>query len=123
MNQPGREVVLHFRSGQTLHSELAAAVNEGDSSLYVQARVGVREVPIDELKAVFFLRRAEDPELPGEGLSQLAVEFVDGEIIRGTATQSAPALASFFLRPLERSKNVAILVVSSAVVSIDVEKL
>lgn len=83
-----------------------------------------REVSFAELKALFFLR---DPEIespretpPG---STLAVEFADGELIRGITGEYNPTESGFYLYPHDRSKNDRIFVVNSAVVSIDVEKL
>ena len=83
-----------------------------------------RDVAFSELKALFFLR---DPELetphevpPG---STLAVEFADGELIRGITGEYNPTASGFYLYPHDRSKNDRVFVVNSAVVSIDVEKL
>jgi hypothetical protein len=54
--------------------------------------------------------------------SLIAVEFADGEVIRGTATYN-PEASGFFLFPLDRSKNERIFVVRDAIASIEVEKL
>ena len=80
------------------------------------------EVPFGSLKAVFF--PTTDPDAtpaPADG-SQLAVEFSDGEIIRGIAHYN-PERNGFFLYPLDRSKNDRIFIVNSAIMSIEVEKL
>jgi hypothetical protein len=50
---------------------------------------------------------------------QIAVEFNDGEVIRGVAHYN-PERNGFFLFPEDRSKNDRIFVVNSAIVSIDV---
>ena len=80
------------------------------------------EVPFADLKAVFFPRTAADDALePASGM-QIAIEFNDGEVIRGTAHYN-PERNGFFLFPADRSKNDRIFVVNSAIVSIEVEKL
>lgn len=84
---------------------------------------GVQEqVTFQEIKAVFFPRpSAEAPLEPATG-STIAVEFADGEVIRGNAHYN-PERNGFFLFPLDRSKNDRIYVVNSAIVSIEVERL
>ena len=80
------------------------------------------EVPFAELKAVFFPQSSPDEALePASGM-RIAVEFNDGEVIRGTAHYN-PERNGFFLFPDDRSKNDRIFVVNSAIVSIEVEKL
>ncbi len=83
----------------------------------------IAEVPFAQLKAVFFPNPGE-PGHPVEAPSgsALAVEFSDGEVIRGTA-QYNPERNGFFLFPSDRSKNDRIFVVNSAIVSIEVERL
>ena len=53
---------------------------------------------------------------------RIAVEFNDGEVIRGAAHYN-PERNGFFLYPDDRTKNDRIFVVNSAIVSIEVEKL
>jgi hypothetical protein len=53
---------------------------------------------------------------------RIAVEFQDGEVIRGAAHYN-PERNGFYLFPDDRSKNDRIFVVNSAIVSIEVEKL
>jgi hypothetical protein len=71
------------------------------------------------LKAVFFPKAHEDEELEVAAGLQIAIEFNDGEVIRGTAHYN-PERNGFFLFPLDRSKNDRIFVVNSAIVSIEV---
>lgn len=124
MTEPGTTAVLHFRTRQTLHCELDKAVLEGDTTICVRTEEEAREVDVNDLKAIFFLRSAAaDPPEFDQSWSKLAVEFADGETIRGAAAPYAMSLPTFFLFPIERSKNERVLVVSSAVVSIDAEKL
>ena len=82
---------------------------------------GSAEVPFSELKAIFFPQASPDALEPATGM-QIAVEFNDGEVIRGTA-QYNPERNGFFLFPADRTKNDRIFVVNSAIVSIEVEKM
>lgn len=77
------------------------------------------EVPYTQLKAVFFPAVAEPSQPSG---SAIAVEFIDGEVIRGVAHYN-PERNGFFLFPSDRSKNDRIFVVNSAIASIEVERL
>ena len=113
-------VVLHFRDGRT---EREASTPEIDLDGQCVIAGGL-EVPFDELKAVFFRREpgSADLQKPAGG-SLVSVEFADGEVIRGVAHDYKPVAAGFFLVPLEESRLERVFVVSSAVVSIEVEKL
>ncbi|MEO8379975.1 MAG: hypothetical protein ABI779_09970 [Acidobacteriota bacterium] len=80
------------------------------------------EVPFTELKAVFFPQLGPEAVIePATGM-RIAVEFNDGEVIRGLAHYN-PERNGFFLYPDDRTKNDRIFVVNSAIVSIEVEKL
>ena len=116
-------VVLRYRDGRTERAELEPIdptremlVTRGDDGEPV-------EVPFVDLKAVFFPRTAPDDGSlePASGM-RIAVEFNDGEVIRGSAHYN-PERNGFFLFPDDRSKNDRIFVVNSAIVSIEVEKL
>jgi hypothetical protein len=124
-NDSFRPAVLRYRNGQAEQCDASDAVG-GETTEIVVRREGTTElVPLSLLKAVFFLRSrpldTEDEE-PQAG-SSLAVEFADGETIRGMAPGYNPAATGFFLVPDDRSKIELIFVISSAIVSIDVEKL
>jgi hypothetical protein len=80
------------------------------------------DVPFSSVKAVFFPRPASSETVDEATGSTLAVEFSDGEVIRGVAHYN-PERKGFFLYPADRSKNDRIFVVSSAIVSIEVERL
>lgn len=115
------EGVLRYRDGKTERVK----INETDTDREV-LRVArddgdIAEVPFTSLKAVFFPNRSDAHQYP-EHASTIAVEFADGEVIRGTA-QYNPERNGFFLYPLDRSKNDRVFVVNSAIVSIEVEKL
>lgn len=115
-------VVLRYRDGRTERAALDP-IDATREVLTVRRDDGQSaEVPFSALKAVFFPRLsiADEPG-PASG-SQIAVEFNDGEVIRGQA-QYNPERNGFFLYPADRSKNDRIFVVNSAIVSIEVEKL
>ena len=115
-------VVLRYRDGRTERVVLdpidpsrevvTAQRDEGESV----------EVPFSALKAVFFPHPGPEhvPE-PASGM-QIAVEFNDGEVIRGRAHYN-PERNGFFLFPADRNRIDRIFVVNSAIVSIEVEKL
>lgn len=116
------KVVLRYRDGRTERVTLDP-IDATREMLRVRRDDGeAAEVPFSALKAVFF------PRLPVEGApepasgSQIAVEFNDGEVIRGQAHYN-PERNGFFLFPADRTKNDRIFVVNSAIVSIEVEKL
>ena len=118
---PGSQVVLRYRDGSTRRATLVNADVDREV-LQVEENGSAVEVPFGTLKAVFFPQTDPDGEPePADG-SQLAVEFADGEIIRGVAHYN-PERNGFFLFPLDRRKNDRIFVVNSAIMSIEVEKL
>ena len=113
------KVILRFRDGRTerVHLEPIDATREVLTFRHDDGTTG--EVPFSELKAVFIPRTASEEELePPHGL-QIAVEFNDGEVIRGQALYN-PERNGFFLFPHDRSKNDRIFVVNSAITSIEV---
>jgi len=115
------QVVLRYRDGRTERATLAAV--DPDRELFAVDRDGERdEVPFSEMKAVFFPRTAPEELLEPASGSTIAVEFADGEVIRGVAHYN-PERNGFYLYPTDRSKNERIFVVRSAIVSIEVEKL
>jgi hypothetical protein len=113
-------VVLRYRDGRTERASLVET--DIDSQVVRVTREGgaAEDVPFSTLKAIFFPRSASELEEPAG--STIAVEFADGETIRGVA-QYNPERNGFFLFPLDRSKNDRIFVVNAAIVSIEVEKL
>jgi uncharacterized protein DUF6982 len=118
---PGSSVVLRYRDGKTRRAKLVNADIDREV-LKIDENGAPDEVPFGSLKAVFFPQpEPEKQPDPAQG-SQLAVEFADGEVIRGVA-QYNPERNGFFLYPLDRSKNDRIFVVNSAIASIEVEKL
>lgn len=119
-------VILRFRDGRTDHRSMAPRFDlENETVHLLQGDKSVEQIPFSDLKAVFFPRNTSttdfnEPEPQG---SVIAVEFADGEVIRGCAPEYSPQRNGFFLYPLERSKNEKVFVVNSAIVSIDVEKI
>jgi hypothetical protein len=121
--QDDGKVILRFRDGRTERAvvavidavqEILNVTHEHDSE--------TQQVPFSALKAVFFPRTVPVEQLEEPHGSLIAVEFADGEVIRGLASYN-PAASGFFLFPLDRSKNERIFVVRSAIASIEVEKL
>jgi hypothetical protein len=112
-------VVLRYRDGRT---ERALIANIDPARRLVEATrdEGNTEVPFSDLKAVFFPRLL--PDVAPAGGSTIAVEFADGEVIRGLAS-NPPQPTGFSLYPLHSTKHDRIFVVTSAIVSIEVEKL
>jgi hypothetical protein len=114
-------VVLRYRDGRT--ERVSLVETDIDSQIVRVTRDGgVEDVPFSALKAIFFPRHSPDSALEEPAGSTIAVEFADGETIRGVA-QYNPERNGFFLFPLDRSKNDRIFVVNAAIVSIEVEKL
>jgi len=115
------QVVLRYRDGRTERATLAAV--DPDRELLTVERDGERDdVPFSEIKAVFYPRTGPEEQLEPASGSTIAVEFADGEVIRGVAHYN-PERNGFFLYPYDRSRNERIFVVRSAIVSIEVEKL
>jgi len=115
------QVVLRYRDGSTQRATLVQTDIEREV-FNIEENGTSTEVPFRNLKAVFFPQTDPDKSLEPAAGSQLAVEFADGEIIRGVAHYN-PERNGFFLFPLDRSKNDKVFVVNSAIMSIEVEKL
>ena len=116
------KVVLRYRDGRTERAVLEP-IDPAREMLTVRRDDGeTAEVPFADLKAVFFPKAPSDEALePATGM-EIAIEFNDGEVMRGTAHYN-PERNGFFLFPADRSKNDRIFVVNSAIVSIEVEKM
>lgn len=115
------KVVLRYRDGRTERVSLAPMDLSRQWFTVTRENGETAEIPYSELKAVFFPQVApEEVEQPSG--STIAVEFTDGEVIRGVANYN-PERNGFFLFPLDRSKNDRIFVVNSAIASIEVERL
>jgi hypothetical protein len=116
------QVVLRYRDGRT-ERVMLAPIDATREVLIVSRDDQPAEVPFSQLKAVFFPQTEPNgPRSTTANASTIAVEFNDGEIIRGLANYN-PERNGFFLYPHDRSKNDRIFVVNSAIVAIEVEKL
>jgi len=115
------QVVLRYRDGTTRRAALLQT--DTDREVFrIEENGSASEVPFGSLKAVFYPTIDPDKHSDAPAGSQLAVEFADGEVIRGIAHYN-PERNGFFLYPLDRSKNDRVFVVNSAIASIEVEKL
>jgi len=112
------KVVLRYRDGRTERAMLEPIDPSREVLTVRRDEGGTDEVAFSELKAVFFPQAREAELEPATGL-QIAIEFNDGEVIRGTAHYN-PERNGFFLFPTDRTKNDRIFVVNSAIVSIEV---
>lgn len=115
------KAVLRYRDGRTERVDLAPIDPSREVFIVKREDGKAAEVPFAELKAVFFPKQENVPPSESDG-STIAVEFSDGEVIRGLAHYN-PERNGFFLFPLDRSKNDRVFVVNSAIVSIEVERL
>ena len=115
------KAVLRYRDGRTERVDLAPIEHDRQVFSVTRDDGSTGEVPYTDLKAVFFPHRDGAPPEQVAG-STIAVEFSDGEVIRGIANYN-PERNGFFLYPLDRSKNDRVFVVNSAIVSIEVERL
>jgi hypothetical protein len=116
------KVVVRYRDGRTERVALAPIDAAHEAFSVTRDDGESADVPFSSVKAVFFPRLATDDALEEATGSTLAIEFADGEVIRGIAHYN-PERKGFFLYPTDRSKNERIFVVSSAIVSIEVERL
>src|SRR5688572_58083 len=122
MDNNSHQVVLRYRDGRTDRVGLDP-IDATREVLTVHRDNGERaDIPFGDLKAVFFPRLLPDEQLEPAHGSTLAIEFTDGEVIRGIAHYN-PERNGFYLFPLDRSKNDRIFVVNSAIMSIEVERL
>jgi hypothetical protein len=122
MTTTADNVVLRYRDGRTERAGMAPIDPARQSFTVTRENGQTAEVPYGELKAVFFPQTVPEAQIEQATGSTIAVEFSDGEVIRGIA-QYNPERNGFFLYPLDRSKNDRIYVVNSAIVSIEVERL
>jgi len=125
-------VVVRFRDGRLLkcHANKQFSVSIRAVQLINQGKV--ESVPLDDLKAVFFVR---DLEGSGRGFEQnletnqspragrlLKVTFFDGETIRGRSLTHGLDGPGFFLYPLDpESNNERVFVVRQATREVVIE--
>lgn len=81
-----------------------------------------RTVELANLKAIFLLRPWESgASLASPEGVRVTIEFFDGEQVRGLASGWGPGNGSFILIPEDQSRIEAIVVVSAALSSVEVE--
>ena len=124
-------VVLRYRDGRTERCSLEQFSPRAASIDVTTCDGDVRKVPVDELKAVFFVkdpkrRNAEmelgvtSSDIPKGAMTR--VEFFDGEIIRGWVQHYAMGNSGFFLYPTAvESNNERVFVVARALNTVDIE--
>lgn len=116
--------LFRFRDGRvvsgTLLDELPLAPDAGALRASFPGEESPLEIPLTELKAVFILRPAEIADAGGEPVN-LAVDFADGETLRGTTRGWLPGHPSFLLVPEDATKIEAVLVIAAALVGVEVE--
>ena len=125
-------LVLHFRDGHTERCTLSSDFSPSQPVLVVEDADGtVRDVDVDDLKAVFFLkerRRLQADMHLGSSSGEptlganAKIEFFDGEIIQGLVQHYSVANRGFFLYPTApESNNERVFVVASALTMVDIE--
>lgn len=109
--------VIRYRDGRTERTPSPIEVDIGAETVRIEQ--DQLDIPFEALKAIFFLGEGE----PEESLSgtALLVTFEDQEQLRGVAPEYNPAAAGFLMYPVEGDRIRMILVITSAVDSIEVE--
>ena len=93
--------IIHYRDGNTARFEDEPQVDSQNRLV----RVSGEEISFDELKAIFFVEPGDEEDVdPNQRLSLMAVEFQDGEVIRGRAHYN-PASPGFLLFPQDSERS------------------
>src|SRR4051794_22010828 len=95
-------VVLRYRDGRTERAMLDPIDPSVEMLTVRRDGEDVAEVPFTALKAVFFPRLVDEESLESASGMRIAVEFQDGEVIRGAAHYN-PERNGFYLFPDDRS--------------------
>ncbi len=126
-------LVLRYRDGHAVRCTLQGEFTPKDDDVIEVSTVEGDdiEVPLSELKAVFFLkdprRRGVEMELgqpsqPPPGTAPARVEFFDGEIVHGRVQNYSVANRGFFLYPTSmESNNERIFVMAAALSTLAIE--
>lgn len=139
---PDEKVVLHLREGSLLKGTLTRFSIDGDTlSLLPDGEGGrTRDVPIDSLKSIFYVKSLGGNKeyrekkhfglMPSKG-RKVIVKFADGELMTGFVEKDVPWQKGFFLSTLDpdqkgfylypsdpESNNVKIFIVASSVVEV-----
>ena len=105
-------VVLRYRDGRTERATLIETDVDRQIVRVLRDDGEKDEVPFSTLKALFFPRNAPEESLEPPAGSTIAVEFADGEVIRGVA-QYNPERNGDFPFPPDRTKHKRIFVWNS----------
>jgi hypothetical protein len=122
------KVVARFKNGMMLKG-VTTDFNPEKPVFHIQIKTGdkieLREVRLDLLKAVFFVKdyagKKEHQEKktfdgPTSGGIKIKVFFIDGEMLVGTTNGYKPDKIGFWLFPVDReSNNLRIFVINSAI--------
>ena len=132
MNEPAKlpyeltvPVVLRYRDGRMLKCRARKQFSISLRTVQIINGEKVESVPLEELKAVFFVKSLEG--LGHEGVPQeelpdspkagrlLSVTFSDGENVQGRCLNFSPEASGFILFPLDvEGNNERIFVIASA---------
>ena len=118
-NTSETKTVLRFRNRETIHLSEAIEIDLESRVVNITGAESDR-IDFSELKAVFFLGQGGAKPTTG---SHLSIEFDDGEVIRGIAPEYNPTRPGFYLYPEDEERVQKVLIIASAIVSIDVERL
>lgn len=123
-------VVLRYRDGRMLKCQANPPFSVALRTVQVVHEGNVLHVPVEELKAVFFVKALDGlghqqvrsnetgPRSPKAG-RLLEVRFYDGEILRGRCLSYSPSAPGFFLHPLDaEGNNEKIWVVATAAIHV-----
>ena len=103
-----QKAVIHYRSGTLLRARLRFFESNRTEILGEDLSGRPINVPLDGIKAIFFVREYEGeghdhgeppPPAAAPGLP-VAVRFEDGEVIEGTVSAYPPPRPGFYLTPL-----------------------
>lgn len=133
------KVVARYKNGAVLKG-VTTDFNPEKPVFHIQMKLGdkvsLREVKIEHLKAVFFVKSFEGNreyeekksfDGPTAGGIKIKIFFIDGEILVGTTNGYKPDKLGFWFFPADKnSNNLRVFVVNSAVkgvkIGVDVER-
>jgi hypothetical protein len=122
------KVVVRYKNGEILKG-VTTDFNPEKPVFHLQIKIGdkinLREIKLEHLKAVFFVKSFEGNrsyqerksfEGPTMGGIKIKVFFIDGEILLGTTNGYKPDKIGFWFFPVDKnSNNVRAFIVNSAV--------
>lgn len=122
------KVVVRFKNGSVIKG-ITADFNSEKPTFHLQVKTQekteIREIRLDLLKAVFFVKTFEgnkdhEEKRSFEGSAvggiKIKVFFVDGEVLVGTTNGYKPNKTGFWFFPADReSNNIRVFIINSAV--------